>query len=135
MKGRRKTNYTHKTLAKLRKDGWEPDVVERWIGKPGMFAVRRDLWGLIDVLAIPAWDGMMRGILGIQSTSSAAMQPHIRKAIEEPRLGVVLAAGIRFEIWGWTLHKVGLKAVRWKVRRVRMTKIGDEILTEEVLET
>ncbi len=137
--------YTYKTLEKLRKDGWEPDVVERWIGNPAipLSRVRRDLWGLIDVLAINAKEFGQTDIesadswpiLGIQSTSIGALQPHIEKAMKEPRLRLVLASGIVFQIWAWGLRKVGVKAVRWKVKKINFTQAGDDYIIEEIIES
>ena len=42
---------TARTMAALRSEGWTVEVVEKWI--PGA-QIRRDLFGVIDVLAITA---------------------------------------------------------------------------------
>lgn len=104
---------TARTLQALRADGWTAEVVERWI--PGA-NVRRDLWGIGDVLAMRA-----DALLLVQCTSRANVSARIRKAQAEPRLRTWLHhASRRFEIWGW-----GKRQGRWNCRVVPVVLNGD----------
>ena len=58
---KKRVSYTAKTLALLRKEGYEPGIVERW----NPYArVRQDLFTIIDIVALD--DGQT---LGVQTTS------------------------------------------------------------------
>lgn len=81
---------TARTLAACRKLGWEPDVVERWIGG-GCIKVRRDLFGCIDLVVL---DGRP-GLLGIQATSGSNGSSRVKKMSAEPRARAWLLAGNR----------------------------------------
>lgn len=103
---------TSRTLDALRADGWTVDVVERWI--PGA-NIRRDLWGIGDVLAMTA-----DKLLLIQCTSDGNVSARVRKAKAEPRLQTWLAEPSRgFEVWGW-----GKRMGRWECRKVPVTLDG-----------
>jgi len=94
---------TQRTLSRLRKDGWTCAVVEHW----NPYAkVRQDLFGFIDVLAIRPGE-----TLGVQSTTDAHIAERRKKAAKG-LLPEWLAAGNRFEVWGWRKGKRGAGAVR-----------------------
>jgi hypothetical protein len=78
----------------LRADGWTAQVVESWIPR---LNIRRDLWGIGDVLAMKPGEPLLL----VQCTSAANVSARIAKAKAEPRLRTWLACGQRFEVWGW----------------------------------
>ena len=103
---------TSRTLAKLRKQGYRAQVVEKWVPQ----ARRRiDLFGFIDVLAMKVPDE--QGILGIQATTMENRTKRVKKIKEAPAAWEWLMAGNRLEVWCWRKLKVrrGKKAVRWKL--------------------
>ena len=113
---------TQRTLAQLRKDGFMAAVVERW----NQYAsIRQDLFGFIDVLAVSPDE-----TLAVQSTVTGALANHIDKLKGECAEAVArwLASGKRsLEAWGWGKYKLrrGGKAIRWRVRRVRLALTAD----------
>lgn len=96
-----------RTLAALRAEGWTVDVCERWI--PGA-RVRRDLFGLLDIVALKGDQTM-----GVQCTSSANMAARVKKLAESENIGALREAGWTVEVWGWRKSKPSGK---WVVRRV-----------------
>lgn len=111
-----KKRPTQRTLEHLRKEGCLVDVVERFIKVPKHpgGGIRRDLFGIIDILAIR--DGKM---VGIQTTSGSNHSAHIKKVLDDPELqGNVaqwLGIGAIYEIWSWTSKKG-----KWTVRKDAM---------------
>lgn len=104
---------TQRTLALLRKEGWDAQVVERWIPQTKR---RLDLFGCIDIVACKP--GV---IMGVQATSASHHNHRVIKSLNEPRLKSWLYGGGRFEVWSWA--KKGKKGQRklWQVRRQRLT--------------
>ena len=100
---------TSRTLTALRRAGWIADVVEHWIPHANR---RRDLFGCIDIVAVR---GGHVGVLGIQATSLPNVSARIKKAVALPALEIWLAAGNRFEVWGWAKRADG-----WHVQRVEI---------------
>ena len=96
---------TQRSLAKLRAEGWLPEVVEKWI--PGA-NIRKDLFGFIDLLAIREGE-----TLAVQATSYSNVSARVAKIAESDNIAAVRAAGWRVEVWGW--HK---KGARWECRIV-----------------
>lgn len=91
---------TARTLQRLRKDGYTAGVVERFCS----FTKRRhDLFGCIDVVAVST----EHGTLGVQATSGSNLASRVTKSLWIPELCVWLAAGNRFECWGWRKLKHG----------------------------
>ncbi len=90
---------TARTLVLLRRRGYTADVVERFVAGAGERGqgVRRDFLHCIDVIA--AKPGAP--ILGVQATTLANVAARIGKARGRPELRAWLAAGARFEVWGW----------------------------------
>ena len=86
---------TQKALKKLRADGWPlVEITERW----NPFAkIRQDLFGVIDVLAAGP-----EGLFGVQATSHHNVLERVKKIRGHDNLPHILAAGIRFEVWGFT---------------------------------
>ena len=105
---------TQKTLAALR-ETTVPWVVERWVGPP-KFGKRIDLFGFIDIVALPLEQGK---VLGVQSCGQS-FSGHDKKILTDCRELAVrwLMCGCRLQLWGWRKLKVkrGGKAVRWTPR-------------------
>ena len=96
---------TQRSLAKLRAEGWLPEVVEKWIPRAN---IRKDLFGFIDIVAIKEGE-----TLGVQATSYSHVSERVTKIAESEHVGMVRKAGWRIEVWGW--HK---KGARWECRIV-----------------
>ena len=110
-----------RSMALCFKLGWPRHKVEVWHS----FAKKRyDLFGIIDILALANDE-----LIGIQSTSADVNQ-HLAKIRESPFTLPWLATGSRLEIWCWRKLKLkrGGKAVRWKVRIVRVLADGEQDL-------
>lgn len=91
----RSASPTRRALEILRCRGATAQVVEHW----NAHARRRvDLFGVIDIVAI---EPGQRGVLGIQATDASSVSKRVTKAQAEPRLRAWLAAGNRFEVWGF----------------------------------
>lgn len=67
--------YTRKTREFLEEHGWKVCSVERYHG-----GVRRDLFGIIDIIAIAKGQ-----IVGVQSSSFKQRRPHLKKIMGECR--------------------------------------------------
>ncbi len=98
---------TARTLNLLRAEGWTCQVVESWIPR---LNIRRDLFGVADVLAVKPGES---AVLLIQCTSTPNVASRFGKAKAEPRLRTWLACGQRFEVWGWDK-----RGGRWECRRI-----------------
>jgi hypothetical protein len=141
----KKTSPTERTLRLLRKQGWTAQIVERWNpyggarvwrdGKLTPVGNRVDLFGVIDVLAVRSFvHGPASGVLGVQCTTRDNQAARLGKALATPALRVWLAAGGRFEIWGWA--KVGAAGTRklWavSVRVVTLAEVAEALVQETV---
>lgn len=104
---------TQRTLRELRKQGMVCGIVERWIAQA---RIRRDLFGIIDIIALdPA-----RGVVGVQSTGTD-FSGHHRKLTEDRIQECICwleTPGTYLELWGWRRLKVkrGGKAMVYKPR-------------------
>jgi hypothetical protein len=97
-------------LARLREDGYEPAVVEKW--NPHV-RIRQDLFGFADVLAMkPGHPPLL-----VQATSTGVAARRA-KILAEPRALMALQSGFAIEIWGWRKLKVkrGGKATKTEAR-------------------
>jgi hypothetical protein len=88
---------------------------ERWI--PGA-NIRRDLFHVGDVIACHA---VRQELLLVQATSLSNLSARLRKAKEQPELRTWLAAGGKFEVWGWFK-----RSGRWQVKQVAVS--GEDLL-------
>jgi hypothetical protein len=104
---------TSRSLNLLKKEGWTPQVVEKWLPYN---KVRVDLFGVIDILAI-----RIGRILGVQTTSSSNVSARVVKSLAEPKLKLFLQAGGRFEVHGWSKKGKHGKRKTWQVRKVVIT--------------
>ena len=108
------TSNTSRTLKYLRDIGYTVGVVERFLSFAGKFGQRKDLFGIIDLIAIKK-----DRVIGVQSCGQAFSTHHI-KIIEEERDSTIewLQSGGEFLLIGWRkVKKVrGGKAMIWKPR-------------------
>lgn len=90
---------TERSLRVCRHRRWHCQKVEYWQPFHGRVGgVRRDLFGCIDIVAL---DGQP-GLLGIQACSASSVSSRVKKAQNVPAIRAWIAAGNRFEVWGWT---------------------------------
>lgn len=101
-----KTSPTARTLAKLRKDGYQAGVVEKWIPQTKR---RLDLFGGIDIIAV-GFDS----IIGIQCTTVTNQAKRIAKLLAEPQLAVWRRNGGRLQVWGWAKKGKAGKRKFWE---------------------
>lgn len=123
-----KKRPTARTLERLRDNGHEGDVVERFIKAPQLpgGGIRKDLLGCIDVVAIIDCQ-----IWGIQCGADSGHSGHKKKCMAEPRLMLWLSAGGRFRIESWG-KKGGIgKQKRWTCRIEELT-LADFATTQEL---
>lgn len=129
---KRGASPTARTLAYLRKLGVEAGVVER--RNPRAF-ITHDLFGFIDVVAIPCRTTDTSRIVGIQATSGSNAAARVTKIRDEPRHHAWLAAGGTIEVWAWRkvkkATKAGTKVERWEVRVTRVES-EREVVVEDV---
>lgn len=94
-----KTSPTQRTLAVLRDQGYIAEVVERW----NQFSkTRKDLFGIIDVLAIGNGE-----TVAVQTTSASNISKRMHKMEESPCLAYMRDAGWKILIIGWRKGKDG----------------------------
>jgi len=109
---------TQRTMKALRDEGLPCEIVEKWIPKAN---VRKDLFGIIDILAV---GGQARGIIGVQSTGKD-FDGHLKKMLVDKAQECIdwLQSGGRLWLWGWRQVKVkrGGKAIVWEARKREIT--------------
>jgi hypothetical protein len=90
---------TKRTMDYLRKHGSIIEVVERF----NQFSkTRKDLFSCIDMVEIRYMTSPV--LVGVQATTDAMIQDHIRKCFSDivlPKLMAWMETGNQFEIWGW----------------------------------
>ena len=112
---------TQRTLAALRQRGLTADIVERWLQYAGPHGVRKDLFGIIDIIALD----LERGVVGVQSCGQD-WSSHWRKLVVEQSEATerwLMTPGTKLELWGWRkvkLHRGGV-AMRWSPRVQQIT--------------
>ena len=95
---------TKRSLALLREQGYQAEIVERW----NAFArVRQDLFGFIDIIAVGNGE-----TVAVQTTSKSNMRARLHKITESPNLPEVMRSGWKIVIHGWEKNKSG----RWQVK-------------------
>jgi hypothetical protein len=108
------TSPTARTLAECRKRGWTAQVVEQNVKIPGGRAFKRDLFGVIDIVAITP-----QGLLGIQTTGGKDSGVHanrLAKILAEPRARRWIEAGGRLELWSWAMRGAAGTRKLWTLR-------------------
>ena len=103
---------TSRTLNYIRQQGWIADKVEQFNPYAGRFGKRKDLFSVIDIIALGEGS-----IIGIQSCGQAFSE-HNQKILEEPNALKWLECGGRLLLIGWRKVKLsrGSKALRWQPR-------------------
>lgn len=128
-----KIKSSTRSLAKLRKEGYLAQSVEKWIPQ-----VKRtvDLFNLIDVIAVRSEPEPT--ILGVQACIGRGdVAKHIKKALEEPKLKLWLAAGGQFEIWSWAKRGPRGKVKHWTVKKTLLFLDDQKLVQvyqEEIIE-
>lgn len=95
------TGPTSRTLKHLRDNGFEPDVVEKWIPQARR---RKDLYGFIDIVAYSHDPNDVR-TYGVQSTTYSNVSAHIHKIRESPHLEMLLKRNWVILVYGWRKKK------------------------------
>lgn len=98
---------TQLSLRSMRELGYSVDVVERWVSQPPP-GHRRDLFGIIDVLAVGRGE-----TVAIQCTADGSVSSRVRKIADAEALPNLREAGWKIVVHGW--RKQG---GRWVVREV-----------------
>ena len=111
---------TQRTLKKLRDDGYTPGIVERWIGAHGPMGKRRDLFGIIDIIAIGNGD-----IVGVQSTGTD-FSGHHKKITGEGKEALILWLENGGQFWLYAWRKV--KKVRGGKQMIYKPRIREYTL-------
>ena len=116
-------SHTSRTLEYLRNLGMVAEVVERWVPNPSHPAggVRKDLFGIIDIIAL----GDRPGTTGIQSCGQAFAE-HDRKILDSEMALKWLNKNNTLMLIGWRKVKLrrGGKAMRW-MPRIKEYMISD----------
>lgn len=106
---------TQLSLAKLKKEGYHAQVVEKW----NPFArIRQDLFGAIDILCCKDTE---TGVLGVQTTSTPNMSARLEKAKQLPAIRSFVQAGNRFVVWGWAKRGPRGKRKVWELKETALT--------------
>ncbi len=111
---------TQRTLKELRDAGLTCGIVERWIPMGQGKGFRKDLFGIIDIIAIGS-----EGVVGVQSCGQA-FAAHKKKMIEEKAVESALwlsTPGTSLQLWGWRKikKKRGGKLKIWAPRILEIT--------------
>lgn len=93
---------TSRSLAKLREEGYQAEVVERWISFAGKRGIRKDLFGFIDILAVGHGE-----TVAVQTTSASNMAARIRKIAESDQVPECRKANWRILVHGWRKDSKG----------------------------
>lgn len=98
---------TARTLAWLREQGWDADVVERWV--PGA-NVRRDFLGFADILAIRG-----EATLAVQACSATDVAKRVAKVRSSATAPHWLASPAR-KLWivGWRKYAKRVDGRHWR---------------------
>ena len=97
---------TQRSLALLRREGYDPWIVERRITP----IILRDLWGFVDLLCVHRESGEL---LAVQTTDGTSVSKRLAKSrdaiMDQPWLRKTT---IRIDVHGWRKLKTG-----WHCRR------------------
>lgn len=100
-----RTAPTKRSLARLRAAGWIADSAERKEGP-----ITRDLFGTIDIVAVHP---VRCEVLFVQCTSNNGGNVAKRRAklTSSPATRVLLKAGTRVEVWGWSHERAAPRVI------------------------
>ena len=102
---------TQLTLKLMRERGYTCEITERW---NAFTKTRHDLFNFIDVLCIREGE-----VVGVQTTSRGNIAARRKKIRELETFPVVLGAGIKVCIQGWSKNKSN----RWEVKEEYMDNL------------
>lgn len=117
---------TQRSLAFVRKMGWDAAVVERW--NPHA-RIRQDLFGCVDILCLLPNRG---GVTGIQTTSGDNVSARCQKIAAEPRMVRWVRAGNGLYVHGWAKRGPRGKRKLWTCRVVE-DRVKENYGSEPVL--
>lgn len=118
-----KTLATQRSLKKLRREGWQCAIVEKWLpARGGMkFGIRQDVWKFADILACR--EGCPQDpeseIALIQTFPMARWKDHAEKLAAIPELQYWKKCGGLVFMHGWAFKpKDGIRGAKktWQVR-------------------
>lgn len=127
-------NPNRLSLNYLRALGYTVDIVERWVtAGAGGAQVRKDLFGILDLIAVREGDEVT---LGVQSTSKANMASRARKMAQAPETRLLLSAGWVLVVHGWwqpggPRHRYELEEIVVEAEEVRGVVVDEESLVGE----
>lgn len=109
---------TQRSLEKLREDGYTCEVVERWNAHTKQ---RKDLFGIIDILAI-----RQNEVVGVQTTSASSVSARVKKIADSELTPKIRDAGIKIIVHGWGKrvvgkYKNGTSKMGWVCREVDLS--------------
>lgn len=112
---------TQRTLRYLKEQGRICAIVERYNPHAGMFGIRQDLFGIIDIIALDP----SRGVIGVQSCGNS-FREHWVKITEECAQSAndwLSTPGTALELWAWRKVKLkrGGKQMVWRPRIEEVT--------------
>lgn len=114
--------YTQRTLAEIKKLGYEVGIVERFIAQAGRFGKKIDLFGFGDLIYL---DTKAKQIVIVQSTGQHGHAAHRHTILHKCRRAAKrwLKCQGRIELWSWRLLLVkrGGKLRRWTPRIEEIT--------------
>lgn len=90
---------TSRSLAKLREEGYQVAIVEKW--NPHA-RIRQDLFGFADLLAVGNGE-----TVAVQTTSASNMAARIRKIAESDQVAECRKANWRILVHGWRKDSKG----------------------------
>lgn len=120
---KKKKSPTQLTLKYLRDQGFDADVVEKWVPVAN---VRRDLFGFADIFAFHSLDKVH---LLVQTTTASHVSARLRKALAIPTLLRWLKSGGLFHVHGW-FKREGT----WRLRKkfVTLDQVRASLKVEDV---
>lgn len=128
-------NPSMQTQHELEDHGYMSANVEKFIMGAN---IRRDLYGIIDIVGVGPVGRPLVGVLGIQATTGDHLPERIAKAMSKDirhNLMRWIAASNRFEVWGWVKRpkSKGSKVMIWRYRcfRFSLTPRGRSLKHEE----
>src|SRR5574343_179294 len=111
---------TQRTLRALRERGLVCEVVEKYNQYAGPHGLRRDLFNIIDIIALGP-----SGVIGVQSCGNSFSDHYIKLTTDkyQETHNWLSTPGCTLELWAWRKVKVkrGGKAEMWQPRVVEIT--------------
>ncbi len=119
------------SLALLRDAGYRAEVVEKSVPTIGPTYITKDLFGIIDILAVrtAAADASLPGFLGVQVTTRNGRSEHRKTILDSAASPDWLAAGGRIQIHSWFQQEVATSDPKAK----NPTKTVWDVIVDEIL--